>query len=329
MENWLESGNEIFKVYLNCSPRGFKKVSSTHIFKLDFSSMTWVLLKSLDDHVLFLSTNMDMLDLYSRKCYSTSSAYCSAAAMGLERGCLFYTLPEDQTLYVYEVEDSGTSVILPFLELPTPWFLPTWIMMPTAMDRRTAGRRRRITDLLVSEDTTETSVEEENMTRLWVHCRIHCPSLSVYGSLRADGESSARITETIMGKRGLGGGSGGSVLLFLHTLALDDVAMSVGDIFRQLVFDSFLTVYVPAWRLKICVFDIGGSGRDNGLDGESGTVTGKACPKGLFGSFCEVAWHAPLAPVRMSADLTNLFVVNAFLLSFENRALCITVRGCF
>ncbi|XP_026455994.1 uncharacterized protein LOC113356968 isoform X1 [Papaver somniferum] len=166
MENWLESGNEIFKVYLNCSPRGFKKVSSTHIFKLDFSSMTWVLLKSLDDHVLFLSTNMDMLDLYSRKCYSTSSAYCSAAAMGLERGCLFYTLPEDQTLYVYEVEDSGTSVILPFLELPTPWFLPTWIMMPTAMDRRTAGRRRRITDLLVSEDTTETSVEEENMTRV-------------------------------------------------------------------------------------------------------------------------------------------------------------------
>ncbi|KAI3934160.1 hypothetical protein MKW92_043152, partial [Papaver armeniacum] len=166
MEDWVESGNEIFKVVLNCSPRGFRKVASTHIFKLDFSSMTWVLLKSLDDHVLFLSTNMDMLDLYSRKCYSTSSAYCSAADMGLERGCLFYTLPEDQTLYVYEVEDSGTSVILPCLELPTPWFLPTWIMMPTAVDRRIAGRRRRITDLLVSQDTIETSAEEENMTRV-------------------------------------------------------------------------------------------------------------------------------------------------------------------
>ncbi|KAI3845120.1 hypothetical protein MKX03_019787 [Papaver bracteatum] len=50
MEFWVESGNEIFKVHFNCSPRGFRKVSSTHIFKLDFSSMTWILVKSLDDH---------------------------------------------------------------------------------------------------------------------------------------------------------------------------------------------------------------------------------------------------------------------------------------
>ncbi|RZC88624.1 hypothetical protein C5167_016486 [Papaver somniferum] len=83
MEHWVESGDEIFKVHLNCSPRGFKKVASTHIFKLDFSSMTWVLLKTLDDHVLFLCINTDTLE--SRKCYSTSTACCSAADMGLER----------------------------------------------------------------------------------------------------------------------------------------------------------------------------------------------------------------------------------------------------
>ncbi|KAI3871446.1 hypothetical protein MKW92_039436 [Papaver armeniacum] len=69
--------------------------------------------------------------------------------MGLERGCLFYTLPEDQTLYTFEVEDNATTVILPCLELPTPWFLPTWMMMPTTENRQVAGRRRRITDLLV------------------------------------------------------------------------------------------------------------------------------------------------------------------------------------
>ncbi|KAI3967467.1 hypothetical protein MKX01_012277 [Papaver californicum] len=49
-EHWVESGNEIFRVHLNCSTRGFKKVTSTHIFKLDFSSMAWVLLNTLDDH---------------------------------------------------------------------------------------------------------------------------------------------------------------------------------------------------------------------------------------------------------------------------------------
>ncbi|KAI3997107.1 hypothetical protein MKX01_006961 [Papaver californicum] len=164
MEHWVESGNEIFKVHLNCSPRGFRKVASTHIFKLDFSSMTWVLLKTLDDHVLFMCTNMDTLD--STKCYSTSTACCSAADMGLERGCLFYTLPEDQTLYTFEVEDNATTVIMLSLKLPTPWFPTTWIMMPTTENRHVAGRRRRITDLLVSQDTAEISIEEENMSRL-------------------------------------------------------------------------------------------------------------------------------------------------------------------
>ncbi|XP_026447532.1 uncharacterized protein LOC113348049 isoform X2 [Papaver somniferum] len=166
MEDWVESGNDIFKIVLNCSPRGYRKVASTHIFKLDFSSMTWVLLKSLGDHVLFLCTNMDALGLTSRKCYSTSSAYCSAADMGLDRGCLFYTLPEDQTLYTFEPEDNATTVIMPCLKLPTPWFLPTWVMMPTTVNKQVAGRRRSITDLLVSQDTTETSIEEENIGKV-------------------------------------------------------------------------------------------------------------------------------------------------------------------
>ncbi|KAI3967473.1 hypothetical protein MKX01_012283 [Papaver californicum] len=139
---WIGGGeeftNEIFKVHLNCSPRGFKKVTSTHIFKLDFSSMTWVLLKSLGDHVLFL------------KCYLISTSCCSAADMGLERG----------------LEDNAATVIMPCLKLPTPWFLPTWIMMPTTENRHVAGRRKRITDLLVSQDTSETSIEEENISRL-------------------------------------------------------------------------------------------------------------------------------------------------------------------
>ncbi|KAI3908733.1 hypothetical protein MKW98_029283, partial [Papaver atlanticum] len=126
--------------------------------------MTWVLLKSLDDHVLFLCSNMDVLDC--RKCYSTSTACCSAANMGLERGCLFYTPLEDQTLYTFELEDNATTVIMPCLQLPTLWFLPTWIMMPTTKNRHLAGRRRKITDLLVSQDTTETSIEEENMAKV-------------------------------------------------------------------------------------------------------------------------------------------------------------------
>lgn len=34
----------------------------------------------------------------------------------------------------------------------------------------------------------------------------------------------------------------------------------------------------------------GGIGRGNGRGGKNGTVTGKACPKGLYGIFCEVSF---------------------------------------
>lgn len=36
------------------------------------------------------------------------------------------------------------------------------------------------------------------------------------------------------------------------------------------------------------VFNSGGAGANGGSDGEKGTVTGKKCPAGLYGTFCEV-----------------------------------------
>lgn len=39
----------------------------------------------------------------------------------------------------------------------------------------------------------------------------------------------------------------------------------------------------------LLLFHSGGSGGDEGGAGENGTVTGKACPEGLFGTFCKVS----------------------------------------
>lgn len=36
------------------------------------------------------------------------------------------------------------------------------------------------------------------------------------------------------------------------------------------------------------IFNSGGAGDHDGLHGQEGTITGKACPKGLYGIFCEV-----------------------------------------
>lgn len=38
----------------------------------------------------------------------------------------------------------------------------------------------------------------------------------------------------------------------------------------------------------MCLCNRGGIATDYGHAGENGTVTGKDCPKGLFGTFCEV-----------------------------------------
>lgn len=37
--------------------------------------------------------------------------------------------------------------------------------------------------------------------------------------------------------------------------------------------------------------DSGGAGDNGGLLGGEGTVTGKRCPKGLYGTFCRVRFH--------------------------------------
>ncbi|XP_026450243.1 F-box/kelch-repeat protein At1g57790-like [Papaver somniferum] len=78
--------------------------------------MQWKEVSSFGDHVLFSG--------------KSTTACCSAAELGFNRGCLYYTLPEDQSLYKFELEGTGT-VTLPCLKLPTPCFSSDWIMMPT------------------------------------------------------------------------------------------------------------------------------------------------------------------------------------------------------
>lgn len=54
------------------------------------------------------------------------------------------------------------------------------------------------------------------------------------------------------------------------------------SIIRFLIINSLLTLFPSPWRR-------GGFGRGHGLAGQNGSITGKACPRGLYGIFCEVA----------------------------------------
>ncbi|KAK9094924.1 hypothetical protein Scep_026393 [Stephania cephalantha] len=128
-------------------------------------------------------------------------------------------------------------------------------------------------------------------------------NLDIYGSLRADGQTSSRTTrKSDTSIDGVGGGSGGTILLFLHALTLGEnsslsVAGGYGDPLGgggggggRVHFDwSMIFVgneYVPIAIMNGTVNISGGFGNNGGRHGANGTVTGKKCPKGLYSTFC-------------------------------------------
>ncbi|XP_026419619.1 F-box/kelch-repeat protein At1g57790-like [Papaver somniferum] len=97
--------------------------------------MEWKEVNSLGDHVLFIGTK--------------GTAVCSAAEVGFAKGCLYFTLEENQSLCKFEVESTSNSAILPCLNLPAPWGLADWIMIPN-------GRKRE--DDMEGKDEAEKNV---------------------------------------------------------------------------------------------------------------------------------------------------------------------------
>ncbi|XP_026396476.1 uncharacterized protein LOC113291121 [Papaver somniferum] len=120
--HFVECCDEFFKININYNERGFEKVvTSILVMRLDFTLMQWKVVSCLSNHVLFAGRN---------------TAYCFISDLGLTRGCLYYTLSEDQGLYKFDIEDTAESVILPCLKMPTPWFSSSWITLPNGRGRK-------------------------------------------------------------------------------------------------------------------------------------------------------------------------------------------------
>ncbi|KAL9363229.1 hypothetical protein Peur_046014 [Populus x canadensis] len=170
-------------------------------------------------------------------------------------------------------------------------------------------------------------------------------SLSVEGSVRADGESFKGITRdqlvVIKGTAGgPGGGSGGTILLFLHTLDLGEHAVlsSVGGYGSpkggggggggrvHLHWSDIPTgdMYQPIARVNGSIHTWGGLGRDDGHAGENGTVTGKACPKGLYGIFCE---ECPVGTYKNVTGSSRVLCHSCPADDLPRRAAYVAVRG--
>ncbi|XP_026432656.1 F-box/kelch-repeat protein At1g57790-like isoform X2 [Papaver somniferum] len=82
---------------------------------MDFDSMTWEQVESMDDYVFFLSDNTQLS--------------CLASDLGLSKGYVYYTQDEEMSMYKYDLEDESILLSLPCPNLPAPWYMPEWLMI--------------------------------------------------------------------------------------------------------------------------------------------------------------------------------------------------------
>ncbi|XP_070030537.1 uncharacterized protein LOC107788264 isoform X2 [Nicotiana tabacum] len=167
--------------------------------------------------------------------------------------------------------------------------------------------------------------------------------LSVYGSIQADGESFGKYSKEedsrVLSNIGPGGGSGGTILLFVQSLALGD-SSSISTIGghgspngggggggRIHFHWSGIPIgdeYLPITSVKGTINVGGGIGRGLGRDGENGTLSGKPCPKGLYGIFCQ---ECPIGTYKNVSGSDRSLCVKCPSHELPHRALYIAIRG--
>lgn len=168
-------------------------------------------------------------------------------------------------------------------------------------------------------------------------------SLTLNGSLRSDGESfgdDIRRQDGRTSSIGPGGGSGGTVLLFVQTLALGDSSIistvggqgspsggGGGGGGRVHFHWSHIPVgdeYITLASVEGSIITGGGFGGGQGLPGKNGSISGKACPKGLYGIFCE---ECPVGTYKNVSGSDKALCQKCPLHELPRRAIYVAVRG--
>ncbi|XP_073226021.1 uncharacterized protein [Cicer arietinum] len=168
--------------------------------------------------------------------------------------------------------------------------------------------------------------------------------LTLNGSLRADGESFGEDIRRQQDGRassiGPGGGSGGTVLLFVQMLALAN-SSTISTVGGQgspsggggggggRVHFHWLNIpvgdeYIPFASVKGSIITGGGFGGGQGLPGKNGSISGNACPRGLYGIFCE---ECPVGTYKNVSGSDRELCHNCPPHELPHRAIYISVRG--
>ncbi|KAF5797813.1 hypothetical protein HanRHA438_Chr07g0295721 [Helianthus annuus] len=169
-------------------------------------------------------------------------------------------------------------------------------------------------------------------------------SLYVDGSLGADGGSHSvgKYDDWFQGDEdgGGGGGSGGSILVFLNALTVGESGFLSSDgghgsengsggggggrIHFHWSRIPTGEIYQPVATVKGNISAWGGLGGNEEGAGETGTVTGKSCPKGLYGTFCE---ECPIGTYKNVTGSDRELCFDCPANELPHRAYYIKVRG--
>uniref|UniRef100_A0A0E0DMX2 DUF8003 domain-containing protein n=1 Tax=Oryza meridionalis TaxID=40149 RepID=A0A0E0DMX2_9ORYZ len=164
------------------------------------------------------------------------------------------------------------------------------------------------------------------------------PLLSLAGSIEANGGSFAGAV-THAANEGTGGGSGGTILLFVRALSLEEgsVLSSAGGVGSNgsggggggrihFHWSDIPTGddYIPFATVNGSILARGGTVDGQGFPGENGTVTGKDCPKGLYGTFCKAC---PLGTYKNITGSLKSLCSPCPTNELPHRAVYISIRG--
>ncbi|KAK3137334.1 hypothetical protein QOZ80_5BG0450930 [Eleusine coracana subsp. coracana] len=164
------------------------------------------------------------------------------------------------------------------------------------------------------------------------------PTLSLSGSIEANGGNfSGVVFHAANG--GPGGGSGGTILLFVQTLLLkkESTLSTVGGVGSNggggggggrihFHWSDIPTGddYIPFATVNGSILARGGVSEGQGFPGDDGTVTGKDCPKGLYGTFCK---ECPLGTYKNITGSSKFLCEPCPPNELPHRAVYIHIRG--